>query len=148
MTYHSVVLDPAPRPVMGWLRDPEKQTRFGEFCGPCPCPHIRLQDTPDGALACSGECVTPDGHPLGQLTMEGIRQLLRERPVLRFQWATLPKVEMDWWEDGDIVIRSPALFAEYRFTEEFAAEAVLNGDLLMMPDAQGCRCTFQLAPQN
>lgn len=138
------VLQEGPRPVHQWLLKQENQVKIGEFCGPCPCPNVQVQGHEDGSATCSGKCADKDGNLLGQLTFEDIRRLLRERVVRQFNHSRFPEITMDRSEVGGIYVRRPG-HPEYTFNEYGAPEAVLVGDRLTMPDAQGFPCIFHLA---
>ena len=82
-----------------------------------------------------------NGNALGTLTIEDIHKLLNTRTVLRFNCSEAPSVVLgrgDWFN----VRRSG--YPEYTFNENGAPDAVLVGNVLTMPDAQGFVCTFEL----
>ncbi|MBC8740436.1 hypothetical protein F6X40_27760 [Paraburkholderia sp. UCT31] len=86
-----------------------------------------------------------EGNSLGLLSLANIRQLLSERVVQKFNYSMYPTVAMDPYEEGLIYVRREGC-PEYTFNEDGAAEAVLVGNTLTMPDAQGFKCTFYLEP--
>lgn len=77
-------------------------------------------------------------------TLKSIRAILNDRIVLEFNRTAAPRIVFDsaceWF-----YVRRPG-YPEYTFTEDSADGAVLDGDTLTMPDAQGFPCTFHLGP--
>jgi len=134
------VLQEGPRQVHIWLLKPENQIGYGEHCGPCPCPNVKVQAQEGGTVTCSGKCVDKNGNPLGLLTIEDIRELLATRIVARFNYSEDPEVILD--EGCDMFyVRRPG-YVDYTFSENGAPEAVFVDDTLTMPDAQGFPCVF------
>ena len=138
------VMQPAPRQVYAWLLEPANQTGFGQHAGPCPCPNVKVSQLADGTTMCAGACVSPEGEPLGILDYEFIEDLLTIRRVRRFNRFEVKNLQIEFC-GGMFIFHQPGE-PQYTFVEDHAPEAVLKGDVLTMPDAQGFPCSIDFWP--